>query len=120
MEERRHAIEVERETAKKVNVLLQIDPGDGNDPIEADVWFQEVPQKGQQLEFWDKESGHLNSPTEKHPAPNWSGEPIWAEVELVTQCVYAPERIVVSIRFEGFDLEQVRRVMERAQRDDEP
>lgn len=101
-------------------VLLRVERHDGNDPIEQSIRLPFVPRVGDMLEFWDNESGFINSPTERHPAPNYSGEPVYGEVEEVVQAVYAPERIEVWLTFEGFDLEQIERVIEKAQRDDQP
>lgn len=90
-----------------VNVLLQVDRADGNDPIEASVRLPFVPRVGDELEFWDKEGYH-------------GGSPEFGTVKHVVQAIYWPERIVVGLTFEGFDMETVERVMENAQQDDQP
>lgn len=94
-----------------VTVLLKVQPHDGNDPIEQDVRLPFVPRKGDSLEFWDK--GPEDTPHHGH-------EPIFATVELVNQSIYWPESIECWLEFDGFDLEQVQRVMRNAQRDDQP
>lgn len=98
--------------------LLRVDRHDGNDPIEADVSFDIVPQKGMVIELWDKDSGFVNSRSDG--TCYHSGESIFAEVEQIVLCAYAPDRVEVWVRFDGFDLEQVERVMAVAQRGDTP
>lgn len=90
-----------------VNVLLQVDPADGQDPIEASVRLPFVPRVGDELEFWDKEGFH-------------GGSPEYGTVKHVVQTIYWPERIVVGLTFEGWDLETVQRIMKNAQEDDQP
>lgn len=130
--ERRRQVAIESEAAKKVSVLLSVDPQDGNDPIQQEVGLQIVPRAGDMIEFWDVDGGSLQQRYRRDPESDKpvkvegkdglyrSGEPVWAEVENVIHCAYGPERIEVWLKFDTFELDVVRRVVERAQRNDQP
>lgn len=94
-----------------IEVTLRVDPGDGNDPIDASLQLPAVPREGDLLQLWDIEGGHLNPPTGTRPHPNWSGEEVIAEVDYVVFTSYWPQVIEIWLKFDGFDLDQVIRVM---------
>lgn len=90
---------------------LSCDTHDGNDPIEADVELPCCPQRGMEVEFWDRGA---------EPLLGYTASSVLAVVERVVLCAYAPEHVVVAIRFDGYDLDLVRRVMRGAQLGDTP
>jgi hypothetical protein len=94
-------------------VLLRCDPHDGNELMEAEIKVPFVPRIGDSIELWDKDGGFRNT-------NGMSGESLFPTVEMVVWCGYAPDRIEVWLRFDGFNLEQVRRVMEGTHRGDQP
>lgn len=85
-----------------IDVVVRLDPRDGNDPIEAEAAFREVPREGEQIEVWVKyeEVGrrHLSGPH-------------FLEVETVVWCSYWPERIEVWVRADSLDRAEVEAIM---------
>lgn len=97
-----------------MEVLLRVDPLDGNDPIEAVVDLPIVPREGDIIEMWDDEGGSYSH------AGDRTGESHFPTVDQVVLTTYAPERVEVWLKFELFDLDEVKRVMAGAQRGDTP
>lgn len=97
-------------TISTVACLLRVDPRDGNDPIEVEVRLPIVPRKGDTLSIWvDGSVGSYSHAREEYPT-----------VEDVVLCSWAPERIEVWLRFDCYDLDEVRRIMLAAERNEQP
>lgn len=88
-----------------IQLLLQADPGDGNDALEETVSFPAVPRRGELIEVWDKEA--------------WGGQPAWLKVEQVTWCAWHPS-VTVTVSMEGYNRDMLARVMAAAGRGDQP
>lgn len=107
-----------------IDVLLQLDPGDGNELIEAEVSVAAIPRKGDMIEVWDAGDGGLQyqgrgrTPEDLKP----SGLPKWLTVASgPCFCAYAPERITLAVVVEGcYDLDEARRIMEAADKPETP
>lgn len=95
-----------------IDVLLRADPQDGNDPIEQEIALAQVPRQGDLIELWDADSGYLN--TRRDGSTYRSGESVYVTVKDVVWCGYAPERVEVWVTVDGFDLDQLRRIIEGA------
>lgn len=98
--------------------LMAHDPEGGGEPIEShDLDMPTIPRVGEKIEIWDDEGGWLSKKWKDGQQTDElvrSGEAIYAIVEDVTYCAYAPERIVVFVRFEPFDIEAGKRVFAKA------
>jgi len=98
------------ETVTTTEVLLRAERHDGNDPIEATVHLPIVPRKGDTICIWDG----TNSA--------WSpgGSESYVEIVDVVFCSWAPERIEVWVRMDGYDLSDVENALAAAGRNDQP
>ncbi len=90
-----------------MKMTLCVNTHDGNDSIDAQVELPCVPQIGATLAMWQD---GIPSRLGYHEAEHF---PI---VEDVIMSTYWPDDIKVYLRFESFDLEEIRRVMDCAQR----
>lgn len=84
-----------------IDVILVADPRNGNDPIEASTSLPALPRKGDEITVWDPD-GHSWMP---------SGTEAFLTVEGVIFSTFEPERIVVLVRIDSYDLEELERVM---------
>jgi hypothetical protein len=100
------------ETKTLTEVLLRIDPRDGNDPIEADVKLPMVPRKGDIIDVWIQESD-----PRQYASGNRSE---YLTVKDVVLCTWAPERIEVWVEYEGYNLADVRRIFGAVERNEQP
>jgi len=81
-----------------VHCWLRAERHDGNDPIEAMVWLSQRPIAGELIEVWRNEPGDM----------------AWLEVEKVVHTVYSPRVLEVWVKMDGYDLEELERVMKAA------
>lgn len=101
---RREVNQIIRDKVATVEVLLRADRHDGNDPEEATAMLPCVPQQGYSIEVWD---GEANSP-------------LFLEVDHVVLNAYAPERIEVWVRLDGYGLDDLERAFEAIKNREEP
>ena len=90
-----------------VEVLLSLDPQDGNDPLEAAITLAEVPRKGEEIEVWIDEGVNRSRPE-------------FLEVEHIVWCSYWPERIVVAVRSPTYDRDEVERILTAIKNGEKP
>jgi hypothetical protein len=81
-----------------IKVLLSADPHDGNDAIERAVELPIVPRVGDMIACWDSESP-------------FGATEAFLTVEAVVLSTFERERIVVAVRLDGYDSEQLERVV---------
>ncbi len=88
--------------------LMAEDPDGGGEPLEShNLEMPTIPRVGEKIELWDPEGGWLSKKWKDGQQTDelvHSGEAVYAIVEDVTYCAYAPERIVVFVRFEAYDV----------------
>jgi hypothetical protein len=100
------------------DVSLMLDPQTGNDPIEATARLPIVPRKGDRIEVWDGQGDWANP--DEHGGIRRPGGSDWLVVEDVVLCSYAPERIEVWVRIEGYDLAVAERLMDAVKKGEKP
>ncbi len=88
-----------------MKIALCVETHDGNDPIEAEVELPCVPQVGWTIEMWDDGAADVfgYSQTDYFPV-----------VQDVILSAYRPEYVRVYLRFDEFDVDVVKRVMDCA------
>lgn len=92
--------------ADLVQCWLRAERHDGNDPIEATVWLSTKPVVGESIEVWYE--------------GRYSGGSSWLEVEKVIHSVYAPRVLEVWVAMEGYDLDELEKVMKAADEGERP
>lgn len=90
-----------------MKIYLCVETFDGDDAIEAEVDLPCVPQVGWTIEMWYQGGDG---------ALGYSKTDYYPEVEDVVVSVYRPEYVRVYLRFDEFDLELVRSIMDCAAR----
>jgi hypothetical protein len=96
-----------------IEVLLRTDPHNGDDPIEADTKLPVIPHKGVMIAVW------VDRQAEDTPWILGDTE-VYLAVEEVILCSYAPERIEVWVRYDTYDLEELKRVFKAIDRNEQP
>ena len=96
-----------------IEVLLRTDPHDGNDPIEAETKLPVIPHKGDMIAVW------VDKTADETPWILGDTE-VYLTVEEVIYSSYAPERIEVWVRYDTYDLEELRRVFKAIDRNEQP
>jgi hypothetical protein len=106
------------DTITTYEVLLRTDPQDGNDPIEAVAHLPIIPRAGDVIETWDSQGGMMQRNRQGEVVP--SGTEKWLEVDHVIFCSYAPERVEVWVKVDSYDLDEVKRIMEAVDKNEQP
>lgn len=96
-----------------IEVLLRTDPANGDDPIEADTNLPVIPHKGDMIAVW------VDRQVEDTPWILGDTE-VYLTVEEVIFSSYAPERIEVWVKYETYDLEELKRVFKAIDRKEQP
>jgi hypothetical protein len=96
-----------------IDVLLRTDPQNGDDPVEAETKLPVVPHKGDMISVW------VDKKAEDTPWILGDTE-VYLIVEEVILCSYAPERIEIWVRYDTYDLEELRRVFKAVDRNEQP
>jgi hypothetical protein len=98
-----------------IEVLLRTDPANGDDPIEADTSLPDIPRHGDMIAVWVDQKG-------EEEETDWilRDTEVYLTVEQVIFTAYAPERIEVWVRYDTYDLDQLRRVFRAIDRKEQP
>lgn len=96
-----------------IEVLLRADPHNGDDPVEAETKLPAIPQTGDMIAVW------IDKKAEDTPWIMGDTE-VYLTVEQVVFTTFAPERIEVWVRYDTYDLEELRRVFKAVDRNEEP
>ena len=96
-----------------IEVLLRCDPHNGDDPIEAETKLPAIPDKGEMIAVW------VDKTADETPWIIGDTE-VYLTVEEVIFSSYAPERIELWVRYDTYDLEELRRVFKAVDRNEQP
>lgn len=96
-----------------IEVLLRADPHNGDDPVEAETLLPAVPHKDDMIAVW------IDKKAEDTPWIMGDTE-VYLTVEQVVFSTSAPERIEVWVRYDTYELEELRRVFKAVDRNEQP
>jgi hypothetical protein len=97
-----------------IEVLLRTDPYNGDDPIEADTKLPAIPRNGDMIAVW------VDKKAEGHEHWIIGDTEVYLTVEQVVFTSYAPERIEVWVKYDTYDLEELKRVFKAVDRNEQP
>jgi hypothetical protein len=91
----------EEKAMSNIEVVLRADRHDGNDPLEAIVQLAGIPRKGDAVSVWD-------------PSPGLGGGERFLDIEWVVFSAFEEGRIEAWVKMDGYDLDELERVMRHA------